>query len=32
GFYAASYSPQEIETIATSKDFLEWINGAIPEQ
>lgn len=27
GFYAAGYSPQEIENIVLSKDFQNWING-----
>lgn len=27
GFYAAGYSPSEMEYIATSKDFQEWVSG-----
>lgn len=27
GFYAAGYSPSEMEYIATSKDFQEWVTG-----
>jgi NTE family protein len=27
GFYAAGYSPQEIEDIVLSKDFQNWVNG-----
>src|SRR3546814_15843219 len=27
GFYAAGYSPSEIEYIASSTDFQNWING-----
>lgn len=29
GFYAAGYSTSEIERIALSKDFQEWVNGLI---
>jgi len=32
GFYAAGYSPEEIDSIATSDNFLQWISGEIPEQ
>lgn len=32
GMYAAGYSPQEIDSIATSKEFLQWVNGEIPDQ
>lgn len=31
GFYAAGYSPAEIDSIARSKDFQQWINGEFPE-
>jgi NTE family protein len=31
GFYAAGYSPDEIEHIALSEEFLNWINGE-PEE
>jgi NTE family protein len=27
GFYAAGYTPEEIETIVLSRDFQRWING-----
>ncbi len=30
GFYAAGYSPKQIEEIALSKEFQDWINGRIP--
>ena len=30
GLYAAGYSPQEIEKIATSQKFLDWAYGRIP--
>lgn len=29
GFYAAGYSIKEIERIAKTRDFLEWLNGTI---
>jgi NTE family protein len=29
GFYAAGYSPQEIEDIILSKDFQNWVNGQV---
>src|SRR4051812_46037646 len=29
GFYAAGYSAADIERIALSKDFQEWVNGLI---
>ena len=29
GFYAAGYSPQEIEDIVLSKDFQNWVNGQV---
>ena len=32
GFYAAGYSAEEIETIALSPAFQDWINGNIPEE
>lgn len=32
GFYAAGYSPDEIDSIATSEAFLKWISGEIPEK
>jgi len=32
GFYAAGFSPEQIDSIATSKEFLRWINGDIPEK
>jgi NTE family protein len=32
GFYAAGYSPEEIETIATSEDFQTWVNGTLSEE
>jgi NTE family protein len=32
GFYAAGYTPMEMEAIATSKDFLLWSSGQIPDQ
>ncbi len=31
GFYAAGYSPQEMEAIVLSEDFLRWIRG-LPER
>ena len=30
GFYAAGFSPEQIDSIATSKAFLQWINGEVP--
>ena len=32
GLYAAGYSPQEIEELALSKNFLDWAFGRIPEK
>ncbi|GAA5025711.1 patatin [Marivirga lumbricoides] len=32
GMYAAGYSPQEIDSITTSKEFLQWVNGEIPDE
>jgi len=31
GFYAAGYSPSEIEQITLSDEFQDWINGRIPD-
>lgn len=31
-FYAAGYSPAQIEKIATSAAFLDWVNGRIPRE
>jgi NTE family protein len=31
GFYAAAYSPEEIDSIARSKDFQNWIDGKFPD-
>ncbi len=31
GFYAAGYSPLEIEQIALSDEFQDWMNGRIPD-
>ena len=31
GFYAAGYSPQEIEKIALTKDFQNWVTGKLSE-
>lgn len=31
GFYAAGYSPQEMESIVLSEDFLRWVRG-LPER
>ncbi len=32
GLYAAGYSPSEIEKIATSKEFLDWAYGIVPDK
>lgn len=32
GMYASGFSPEEIDSIATSKEFLQWVNGEIPDQ
>lgn len=32
GFYAAGYSPKEIDSIARSKDFQNWIDGRFPDE
>ncbi len=32
GFYAAGYTPSEMETIATSEDFLRWSSGKIDDE
>ena len=31
GFYAAGYSPAQLEEMVLSEEFLDWINGNIPE-
>jgi NTE family protein len=31
GFYASGYSPKEIDSIARSKDFQNWIDGKFPD-
>jgi NTE family protein len=31
GFYASGYSPREIDSIARSKDFQNWIDGRFPD-
>jgi len=31
GFYASSYSPQEIDSIARSQNFQNWIDGEFPD-
>ncbi|HET8858296.1 patatin-like phospholipase family protein [Marivirga sp.] len=31
GFYASGFSPEEIDSIARSKDFQNWIEGNFPE-
>ncbi len=30
-FYAAGYSPEEMEEIASSKEFINWVNGKLEE-
>ena len=32
GFYAAGYSPAQLEEMVTSDEFLDWINGNIPRE
>lgn len=32
GFYAAGYSPEQLEEMVTSDEFLDWINGNIPKE
>ncbi len=32
GMYAAGFTPSEIDSITTSKEFLQWVNGEIPDQ
>ncbi|MBK6266645.1 patatin-like phospholipase family protein [Marivirga sp. S37H4] len=32
GMYAAGFTPDEIDSIATSPEFLKWVNGEIPDQ
>lgn len=31
GFYAAGYSPAQLEEMVLSEEFLDWINGSIPK-
>ncbi len=31
GFYAAGYTPAEMETLALTEEFQNWVNGRIPE-
>ncbi len=32
GMYAAGFSPDQIDSIATSQEFLHWVDGEIPDQ
>lgn len=32
GMYAAGFTPTEIDSITTSKEFLQWVNGEIPDE
>lgn len=32
GFYAAGYSAKEIDSLARSSEFQDWVNGRFPEQ
>ena len=32
GFYAAGYSPKQLEEMVRSEEFLDWINGNIPNK
>lgn len=32
GMYAAGFTPEEIDSITTSKEFLQWVNGEIPDK
>lgn len=32
GLYATGYSPGEMEELVTSRDFIQWANGIVPEK